>query len=45
MLLTTRAPLKQVAGEWGFANVNHFGKAFRRFLHASPAAYRRSFGS
>jgi len=44
-LLTTRAPLKQVAGEWGFANVNHFGKAFRRFLHASPAAYRRSFGN
>jgi AraC-like DNA-binding protein len=44
MLLATRAPLKQVASEWGFANVNHFGKAFRRFQHASPAAYRRSFG-
>jgi AraC-like DNA-binding protein len=45
MLLTTRAPLKEVASELGFANVNHFGKAFRRFQHASPAAYRRSFGS
>ena len=45
MLLTTRAPLKQIASEWGFANVNHFGKAFRRFQHASPAAYRRSFGN
>jgi AraC-like DNA-binding protein len=44
MLLETRAPLKQIAGEWGFANVNHFGKVFRRFQHASPAAYRRSFG-
>ena len=45
MLLATRAPLKQVASEWGFANVNHFGKAFRRVQHASPAAYRRSFGN
>jgi AraC-like DNA-binding protein len=45
MLLTTRAPLKQVASEWGFANVNHFGAAFRRFQHTSPAAYRRSFGT
>jgi AraC-like DNA-binding protein len=44
MLLATRVPLKEVASEWGFANVNHFGKAFRRFQHASPAAYRRSFG-
>ena len=41
-LLATRAPLKQIAAEWGFANVNHFGKVFRRFQHASPAAYRRS---
>jgi AraC-like DNA-binding protein len=43
-LLASRAPLKQIAGEWGFANVNHFGKVFRRFHHVSPAAYRRSFG-
>jgi len=41
-LLATNKPLKQIAGEWGFANVNHFGKVFRRFLHASPAVYRRS---
>jgi AraC-like DNA-binding protein len=44
LLLATRAPLKQIASEWGFANVNHFGKVFRRYLHTSPAAYRRSFG-
>jgi AraC-like DNA-binding protein len=44
MLLATSAPLKQIASEWGFANVNHFGKVFRRYHHASPAAYRRSFG-
>jgi AraC family transcriptional regulator len=41
-LLATNRPLKQIAVEWGFANVNHFGKVFRRFLHASPAGYRRS---
>ncbi|HEY4158155.1 MAG TPA: AraC family transcriptional regulator [Polyangiaceae bacterium] len=44
LLLTTRAPLKQIASEWGFANVNHFGKVFRRHQYTSPAAYRRSFG-
>ena len=44
-LLTSRAPLKEIAIEWGFANVNHFGKVFRRFHHTSPAAYRNSFGS
>jgi AraC-like DNA-binding protein len=43
-LLATRAPLKQIASAWGFTNVNHFGKVFRRFHHVSPAAYRRSFG-
>ena len=44
-LLATRAPLKQIATEWGFANPTHFGRVFRRFQHVSPAAYRRSFGS
>jgi AraC-like DNA-binding protein len=44
LLLETRAPLKQIAAEWGFANENHFGKVFRRFQHSSPAAYRRSVG-
>jgi AraC-like DNA-binding protein len=43
-LLASHKPLKQIAGEWGFTNVNHFGKVFRRFHHVSPAAYRRSFG-
>jgi AraC-like DNA-binding protein len=42
MLVATRAPLKQIAGEWGFANANHFGKVFRRFQHQSPAVYRRA---
>ncbi len=44
LLVATRAPLKQIAGECGFANANHFGKVFRRFQHQSPAAYRRAVG-
>ena len=43
MLLTTRAPLKQIADACGFANANYFCKVFRRLQHMSPASYRRSF--
>ena len=42
MLLTTRAPLKQIADACGFANANYFCKVFRRFQHMSPASYRRA---
>jgi AraC-like DNA-binding protein len=44
MLVETRAPLKQVALDCGFANANYFSKVFRRFQHMSPAAYRRALG-
>ena len=44
LLVATRAPLKQIATDWGFANANHFGKVFRRFQHQSPAVYRRAIG-
>jgi AraC-like DNA-binding protein len=43
-LVATRAPLKQLSSEWGFANANHFSKVFRRFQHQSPAVYRRAIG-
>ena len=42
LLLATRAPIKQIASECGFANANHFGKVFRRFQHQSPAVYRHA---
>jgi AraC family transcriptional regulator, arabinose operon regulatory protein len=42
MLLDTRAPLKQIAQDCGFANTNYFCKVFRRFQHMSPASYRRA---
>jgi AraC-like DNA-binding protein len=41
MLLSTQAPLKEIADALGFANVNHFCRVFRRHQHTSPAAYRR----
>lgn len=41
LLLSTEAPLKEIAGALGFANVNHFCKVFRRLQHTSPTAYRR----
>jgi AraC-like DNA-binding protein len=44
LLAETRAPLKQVALDSGFANANYFSKVFRRFQHMSPAAYRRALG-
>jgi AraC-like DNA-binding protein len=42
MLLSTRAPLKQIADACGFANANYFCKVFRRHQHMSPAGYRRA---
>ena len=44
MLLDTRAPLKQIAADCGFANANYFCKVFRRFQHMSPASFRRALG-
>jgi len=42
MLVETRAPLKEIADAWGFANVNHFSKVFRRVYQRSPGSYRRT---
>lgn len=44
LLETTRLPLARIADECGFANVNHFGKVFRRFQQQAAGSYRRSFG-
>jgi AraC-like DNA-binding protein len=40
LLVETRFPLKQIADRCGFANVNHFGKVFRRFHQQSPGSFR-----
>lgn len=44
LLAQTGMPLKQIASACGFANVNHFGKVFRRFQHLTPAGFRRRLG-
>lgn len=41
LLRETAEPLKEIAAATGFADANHFCKAFRRLYHLSPGAYRR----
>ncbi len=41
LLRESAAPLKEIAERTGFADANHFCKAFRRVFHVSPGAYRR----
>ena len=41
LLRETGAPLKESAERTGFADANHFCKAFRRVYHLSPGAFRR----
>jgi AraC-like DNA-binding protein len=40
LLLTSRAPVKQVAAEVGLADAAYFTRAFTRFCGRSPLAYR-----
>ena len=44
MLLESDLPLKDVAAAWGFADVPHFCKVFRRFQYMSPGGYRQALG-
>ena len=41
LLRESGAPLKEIAERTGFADANHFCKAFRRAFHISPGVYRR----
>jgi AraC family transcriptional regulator len=42
LMLTTNAPLGQIAAECGLADQAHFNKLFRRFVGVSPGAWRRA---
>ena len=42
LMLTTNAPLGQIAAECGLADQAHFNKLFRRFVGDSPGAWRRA---
>lgn len=41
LLRETSLPLKDIAGQTGFADANHLCKAFRRQFHMSPGGYRQ----
>jgi AraC family transcriptional regulator len=41
MIRATRKPLCQIAGDCGFADQSHLSRSFRRWVGASPAAWRR----
>jgi AraC family transcriptional regulator len=41
MIRATRKTLCQIAGDCGFADQSHLSRSFRRWVGASPAAWRR----
>jgi AraC-like DNA-binding protein len=41
-MLTTDAPLGQIAADCGLADQAHFSKLFRRFVGESPGVWRRA---
>lgn len=41
MLLDTSLPIKEIAFECGFSDLNYFGKCFKSVYSLSPTAYRR----
>lgn len=42
LLKTTDHPVKQVADECGFSDINYFGKCFKAAYSLTPAAYRNN---
>jgi AraC family transcriptional regulator len=42
LMLTTNAPLGQIATDCGFTDQAHFNKLFRRFAGESPGVWRRA---
>ncbi len=44
LLLTTELPVKEIAFECGFSDLNYFGKCFKASRSVTPSAYRKSGG-
>ena len=39
-LSSTHASIKQVASEWGFYDVSHFSKSYKKHFGIAPSLYR-----
>ena len=44
LLLETELPVGQIAGSFGFFDIQHFARYFRADKQMSPLAYRRTYG-
>lgn len=44
LLLTTDMPVKEIAFECGFSDLNYFGKCFKASRSVTPSAYRKNGG-
>ncbi|MFD1675213.1 AraC family transcriptional regulator [Alicyclobacillus fodiniaquatilis] len=42
LLVETKLTIDEIARQTGFQNGNYFAKAFRKWVHASPSAFRRN---
>lgn len=40
-LLSQHDPVKAVARQWGFVDISHFSRVFRKYYGLAPAAFRR----
>lgn len=45
LLLTTGKPLKEIAADCGFSDMNYFGKCFKAYRGVTPGAYRKNGSS
>lgn len=42
MLRKTDSPIKAISDEWGFSDLSHFYKSFKKIFKLTPAAYRET---
>ena len=45
LLLSTAAPITEIAFQCGFTSFSQFNRAFNKFLHISPSGFRKNSGT
>ncbi len=45
LLLSTAAPITEIAFQCGFTSFSQFNRAFNKFLHISPSGFRKNSGA